>query len=301
MERVEHTGRLLAVNLNMTIDEAPGPQAERWRHLLRLLHIREPEGQPLDGYTMLQAIAFDRRNPNSIVSCLASARENARIVREQISSEMWEHINSLYLSIQPMTAYQVWDDDPFEFLAKIRYGTHLFEGISDSTMNHGEGWHFIQAGRFIERSVSLSALLAANHSLLEPDDTDFDLYPEWVGLLKSCTAFEAHCKIYSADLKPQSIAEFLLLDVDFPHAVAFAITRLQYALDSISEATGKRRSSANRLIGRLRALLGYTDIHEIMSGSLDATLADIQRRCADIHEAIHRTYFAYPIESVLSD
>jgi uncharacterized alpha-E superfamily protein len=303
LERAEHTSRLLAVNLNTMLDYSPARATQSWGRLLASLHVSPKPGQETNPYAITQLLTFEPSNQNSIVSCIASARENARHVREQISSEMWEQLNSIYLAVKRTNIDTIWREEPYIFLRFVRDGAHLFQGITDSTMNHGEGWHFIQAGRFIERANAKATLLDVHSGFLDPrnPEQNSDNYLELVSILKSCTAFEAYCKIYTADPQPDKITEYLLLNPQFPHSICFAIDQLEVALNAIAESTGKHKVvRTNRLVGRLRAALGFDQVDEIMANSLRDYLADIQRQCAQIHVAIHQTYIAYPIESALT-
>jgi uncharacterized alpha-E superfamily protein len=246
---------------------------------------------------------------------MTAARENARQVREQISSEMWEQLNQLFLQIKRAGVENTWQAQPHHFFRTVKDGAHLFQGITDSTLSHSEGWHFIQAGRFLERAGATAALLDAHVSELTYPPTRVGRDPgiemtvpgekvdylEMVGLLKSCTAFEAYCKVYTADLSPERIAEFLLLNSEFPRSVRFAAEMIQSALNAITEISGTRKTArANRLAGRLRASLSFSQIDEIMGSGLRPYLADIQRQCAQIHTAIYQQYVTYPIESALA-
>jgi uncharacterized alpha-E superfamily protein len=166
-------------------------------------------------------------------------------------------------------------------------------------MTHGEGWHFIQLGRYIERAAATATLLDVHYQTLKATQ-EAENYLEWVGLLKCCTAFEAYCKVYTADVRPERIAEFLLLNHEFPRSACFCAERIQHALEAISEATETTRSGrANRLAGRLRSTLSYSHIQEIMTSGLHAHLVEIQHQCAQIHTAIHETFISYPIDTAL--
>ncbi|MBZ0291673.1 MAG: alpha-E domain-containing protein [Anaerolineae bacterium] len=302
LERAEHTARLLTVHLNLALDQSPALAEQHWQRLLASLHITPPEDDPMTEYSITELVIFEQDNDNSIVHCIVSARENARHVREMISSEMWEQLNRLYLRVWNTGIDVIWNAEPYEFLRDVRDSIHLFDGITDSTMNHGEGWDFIQAGRYIERASTIARLLDVHSSLLVVPDIERDDYMEWVGLLKCCTAFEAYCKIYTADLEAKSIVEFLLLNDEFPHTIGFAISRLQVALDSVAEETDRRKAiRANRLVGKLRAALSFDSVEEIMAGGLHVYLADIQDQCMQVHNAIQQTYVSYPIELVLEN
>ena len=190
------------------------------------------------------------------------------------------------------------------FLSSIYEGVHLFQGVTDSTMGHGEGWQFIQVGRYIERASATASLLNLYHrefwgqSGNTPEGSE---YLEWIGLLRSCTAFEAYCKTYTADLNPDRILEFLLLNPEFPHAVRYSIDCLQTALDAIHGEGGKRRAAPlTRLAGRLQASLGFGQISEILSEDVGSYLQGILYQCRDIHEMIYQLYINYSIQTALA-
>jgi uncharacterized alpha-E superfamily protein len=241
-------------------------------------------------------------NPSSIVSCIAAARENLRHVREQCGSEMWEQLNRLYL--------KVWNNRPEEsflleshvFFRTVQEGAHLFQGITDSTMSHGEGWHFIQLGRYVERTNGLAGLIGTHFSrLANPSDLAVEGadYLEWVGLLKCCAAFEAYCKAYSAEMRPLRVAEFLLLNPEFPHSVRFSVENVHSALRLVSELTERKVAQPGRLAGRLRASLSFSPIEEIMADGAYLYLENVRRQCGEIHSAIQQIYFDYLVESEL--
>jgi uncharacterized alpha-E superfamily protein len=181
---------------------------------------------------------------------------------------------------------------------------HQFQGVTDSTMSHGEGWHFIQVGRFLERASATTMLLEAYHEDLwaQPDRTaEGNEYLEWMGLLRSATAFEAYCKVYTADLTPERILEFLLLDAEFPHSLRFSIDSLQDALDAIQLESGKRRADElHRIAGKLSASLSFASVDEILSGDVVAYLRKIQQQCNAIHSTIYHLYVDYSIQTALA-
>ncbi len=305
LERAEHTSRLIDVGLNLMLDQTAAAAERRWGRLLGSLHAPPQLVGSGDAYYITQAMTFDGENETSIVSCVASARENLRQVREQISSEMWEQLNRLYLQVRETRLDDIWNVSTHEFFRSVKEGAHLFQGITDATMNHGEGWQFMQVGRYMERAGATATLLDVYASeFMAPGGADAGgpkTYLDWVGLLKACTAFEAYCKVYTADLRPERIAEFLLLNADCPRSVRFAADVMQAAFQSIAEATGTRKSGrVNRLAGRLRASLGFGQIDEIIETGLHAYLNDVRRQCAQIHEVIVQTYVAYQVETALA-
>lgn len=238
LERAEHTARVLDVNLNQMLDQTPESANRRWERMLAGLRTYHA-ADTTDEHTITRDLTFDLANKSSIVGCIAAARENARQVREQISSEMWQQLNQLYLYVQRTSKSRAWRTQPHKFFQAVKEGAHLFQGITDSTMSHDEGWQFIQVGRSLERTGLLTNLLDVHFR--EADTLD---HLSWVGLLRSCTAFEAYCRVYTAELKPERIAEFLLLNAQFPHSVHFSVELLQVQLQSIAQITGMRGGGA---------------------------------------------------------
>ena len=233
-------------------------------------------------------------------------------MREQISTEQWHQLNSLYLHVtRPDMQGALYSqgqmtgtEQPTEFLQQVMEAVHQFQGVSDSTMSHGEGWQFIQVGRYIERASATAMLLEAYHEELwgHPDrPLEGNEYLDWMGLLRSATAFEAYCKVYTADLTPDRILEFLLLDEEFPHSLRFSIDSLQRALEAIQGDSSKSRAEPlRRLSGRLQASLNYTSVDEVMQQDVVAYLREIQVQCRAIHDTIYELYVDYSIQAALA-
>ena len=321
LERAEHTTRLLDVNLNLMLDESQASAERRWQRVLQALGTPKDITWQGDPYALVRTLSFDTDSKASILSLLIMARENSRHVREQISTEQWHRLNSLYLAVTLPGLYkkaepgtmQMEPEQPTEFLTQVMEAVHQFQGVSDSTMSHGEGWQFIQVGRFIERASATAALLEAYHADLwgegsaepspDPDPVrpEGNEYLDWMGLLRSATAFEAYCKVYTADLTPERILEFLLLDEDFPHSLRFSIDSLQHALDAIQRESGQTRADpVRRLAGRLQGSLSYSGVEEILEGDIVAYLRMIQVQCREIHNTIYELYIDYSIQTALA-
>ncbi len=300
LERTEHTARLIGVGLTQILDQTPQAIAPRWSRLLAALDVEPPATGLEDPQTITRLLTTDAANTASLVSCITLARENARQVREQISSEMWEQINQLYLRMRAATIEQIWHDEPVEFYQMVKERLHLIQGITDATVNHGEGWRFIQVGRYLERIWATTLLLEVFFQpYLNGDEGAIDSI-DWVVLLKSCTAFEAYCKVYTADVQAAQIAEFLLLNAESPRSIRFAADQLQDSLEQISQLAGGRHAGrAERLAGRLRAQLDYGQVDEIIAGDLPLFLRQIRQQCTATHEAIYQAYITYPIEQAL--
>jgi uncharacterized alpha-E superfamily protein len=304
LERAEHTARLLAVGLNLMLDQTSDSAGARWGRLLSALRTGLVFDDTADAYTITRELTFEQANAKAIVSCISRARENARQVRQEISSEMWEQLNRLYLRVKATTPEEIWQGEPIEFYQAIKEGAHLFQGITDATMTHGEGWYFIQVGRYLERAGATAALLDSHfRPFLSADSEEHATldFNDWVGLLKGCTAFEAYCKVYTADVQPTPVAEFLLLHGEFPHSIRFCATSIQRSLQEIARATSSKGAGrAERLAGRLKASLDYGQVDEILGGNMHYELENIQRQCAAIHSAIYQVYITYSVESAIA-
>ena len=312
LERAEHTTRLLDVNLNLMLDESAASAERRWERALLALGSPKDVRWTGDPYALTYELTFDTTHPGSILSCIIAARENSRHVREQISTEQWHRLNSLYLEVtRPEvqsgmraggTSFSA--ERQTEFLQKVMEAVHQFQGVTDSTMSHGEGWQFIQVGRYIERAAATAKLLEAYHEdlwKLPEQLPGGNEYLDWMGLLRSATAFEAYCKVYTADLSPEKILEFLLLDAEFPHSLRFSIDSLQCALEAIHTESGKQRTmQLGRLAGRLQASLSYSQVEDIMEQDVIAYLRSIQAQCAAIHKSIFELYVDYSIQTALA-
>src|SRR5579864_6518143 len=299
LERAEHTARVIQVQLNLMLERGAGTDNRDWLRLARSLGVESADDDSSPSEASVQSLLHDSSDRASIITSIMAARENARQVREQISSEMWEQLNRLFHEVRDSGGQNIWGAS--EFLHAIKEGAHLFQGITDSTMTHGEGWQFIQAGRLLERTAAVSSLVGEHFR--EVPSAQEDGYPqhlEWIGLLRSCTAFEAYCKAYTADLKPERIAEFLVLHPSFPHTIRFSADALETAMKQIGAEVSSRRSARiERIAGRMQATLAFGQIDEIMSDGLQAYLETVLRQCSQAHSALYQTYIAYPIEAAL--
>jgi uncharacterized alpha-E superfamily protein len=302
LERAEHTARMIDVDLQLRLDQSPEAGAGRWLRLLEASQVPAPEDGTIDAGTLTHVLTLDKTNSSSILSCVAAARENLRQVREQCSTEMWEQLNRLYLQVNSTTSSEAWLLHTHVFFRAMQEGSHLFQGVTDSTMSHGEGWQYIQLGRFVERTDALARLIGTHFGRLShPLDqaVESEEYLEWVGLLKSCAAFEAYCKTYTAEIRPLRVAEFLLLNPEFPHSVRFSVDRVHAALISIGELTERKAEQPVRLAGRLGATLSFSQIEEIMASGASAYVQSVRWQCAQAHTAIQQVYFDYSVESAL--
>jgi uncharacterized alpha-E superfamily protein len=297
LERAEHTARLLDVRLDLGLDRHRSADGWNFERLFAALRVAPLAHTPSSPGTLVDALIFDAANEASVLACVTAARENARQVREEISSDMWEQLNGLFLRLKQARSEGTWGSRPHYICRMAIEGLHLFAGVTDATMTHGEGWQYLQAGRYLERAGATAALvdlhfrdgsrLPANHT-------------EWVGLLRSCSALEAYCRCYTANLKPDLIAEFLLLNSEFPRSVRFSAACVESALRMIAQFAGRATGGrAERLAGRLHASLDYAQVDEILSEDPHGYFESVGRYCTQIHAAAYQSYVMYAIESAL--
>ncbi len=300
IERAEHTARLIAVKLESMIEQSPEDAQVSWSRIVAALSAEKFAPPTLDAFAVTQVLAFDRSNPSSLVVSLRNARDNARQVREQLSTEVWEHLNRLYLRLQPVTIDTIWVHQPARLFREALEELHALEGVTASTLSHGEGWYFLELGRYIERAQLIGRLLDPYFAAPGGSPAPVPKYFDWLVLLKFCTAFEPYCKAHTAALRAETIAEFLLFDAEFPHSVRFAVDRVCEALARVAPgAPPGRREGVERLAGRLKAAVDFGRIDELMSGQIAPFLAEVTRQCERIHESAYAAYIAYGAETVL--
>lgn len=304
LERAENTVRLLDVTMSLMLDTGETSAETRWQRMMDSLG--KQKGMDWDGdmESMARMLVFDSLNPVSVTFCVNGARENARQVREEISSEQWQRLNRLYHQMHSPHTQTQFRSNINDALASVVDGIHLFKGVSDTTMIHGQGWQFIRLGRYLERAYATATLLEVYQpELFQSHEVEHSGYQylELVGLLRCCTSFEAYCQVYTADLAPDRILEFLLLNRDFPHAIRYCVDGIRHAIESV-QRTGGRRAPDDlvAITGRLHAMLVYTTIKDILAGDTAAFLHSIREQCLHIHELIYRYYVQYSIQSALT-
>ncbi len=225
-------------------------------------------------------------------------------MREQISTEQWQRLNRMFHNVtmprNPANAEGYMPD----FIASVLDGIHLFQGVTDTTMSHGEGWQFIQVGRYIERASATASLIEVyNHDLqMSGPVEEHSEYLELVGLLRSCTAFEAYCKVYTADLSYDRILDFIVLDAEFPHSLRYSVDRLQEGLEAIYRDSGRQPADdLMRLTGRVKSSLSYIQISEMLEHDAGVYLRTIVRQCREIQDLIYQRYIHYSVQTALAD
>ncbi|CAN0480152.1 unnamed protein product, partial [Phaeothamnion confervicola] len=204
-------------------------------------------------------------------------------------------LNRLYLYVRDTKTRELYAVEPHHYYQKIKGASQLFQGITDSTMTHGHGWHFIQTGRYLERAGAIASLVSTNLlPLLEATDPS-EIYLGCLGILKSCTAWEAYCKVYSAELDPHHVMQFLLLSKEFPHSLHLCVDQLALAFRALAEGTGMTaRRGLEPVVGRLLADLRYTPIEEVgqLHGRPEAFLAAVRKTLGEAHSLLYRFYLS---------
>ncbi len=304
LERAEHTVRMLEVNFAMSLDPSATSEEVRWHRLIVAL------GHPVESFdgdsvALVRTLTHAESNKASVRTCIALARENARQVREEISSEQWLQLNRLYhLVTESQEAGEPAHAE--DYLSDVLDGLHLFQGVTDTTMSHGEGWQFIQMGRAVERATSIAALLSsyslgASHGTPHEGMVGSHQFLEWIGLLRCCTAFEAYCNVYTADLTEPQILEFLLLNKDFPHSLRYSVDRLREALLSLEQESGRLAPpELARVAGRLQSALQFVEIADVLQGGVGEFLNMVLIECKRVHTLLYRDYIHYSVQNALS-
>ncbi len=302
MERAENVARAIEVNSHMTLDQ-PGEEQTQWRPLLTIMGDEasfDARGSVASQEQVIQFLAFDRDNPNSVLSCLSAARENARAIRPTITSEMWEQINRMYLYARQAAADSTVLSAPHEFYTRMKSGSLLYQGLAEATMTHGEAWHFLRMGRTLERADKTTRLLDVKYFILLPSPDHVGLSVDdiqWGALLRSASAFEMYRQKYGIIL-PNNVVEFLLLDRQFPRAVLSCLTRAESSLRAITGTPeGSFRTAPGQRLGQLRSELAYARVDEILANGLHEYLDRCQCRLNEIGDSIQQTFFTLPVSA----
>jgi len=304
IERAENTARLLDVNLQLMLDfEGLDDEALTGHWLPIVTSSGEMERfnslyETADSASVTEFLTFNRDNPNSIISCINHARENARMVRDQISAEMWEVINGQFHKLQKLDTSHIWEQGPYEFYDSLKQDSLLFQGLTESTFTHEQGYKFMQAGKLLERADQTSRIIDIKYHMLLPDPSEIggtvDL-AQWMAVLRGCSAFEAYHHRYVDEVQPWNVAEFLILSPNFPRSIRFCVSTLDYHLRSITATSeGQFSNSAEQLSGKLRSELLYTTIDEIVNEGLHEYIDRFQQRIIQLNSQIHECYVYQP-------
>jgi len=298
VERTQHVAQLLDVHLLLWLDSGLAGDVEPNRYWRRFLILcAPPEGigqikEPLSAASVGDFVIAT--NPVvSILGSLSAAREHARGVRESISSEVWEQINTQYWHVRHASSGHYWHGNPHAFLQDVKTGVSLLDGLIDQTMLHDQGWRFLRFGSYFERAINTARLLDLKQQALtnlDGGEPSVDPLLHWAATLRCAWAFEAYRRYYAAAVEPARVAEFLLLNPHLPRSVNFAFKQ---ALAVVRELEGLQvgRSHAERWLGNLQARLEYATIDELMGEGLHNVLNDIRYRSLAVERGLYQQYF----------
>ncbi len=296
IERAENVARFISVNLNLLLD-MPTEEGKHWKPLVMTTgdhELFEKKDPQYSQEAVIRFLTFDREYHNSIVRCLAAARENGRSIREIISSEMWEHLNNFYLELSTKQSLRMALEDPHRFFKIIQMRSHLFTGLMDCTMSHGEAWNFARIGMMMERADKTSRILDVKYFMLLPQASLVNApidHIQWMAVLKSASAFEMFRKEHH-NITPHKVADFLIFDSQFPRSIRHCINKAKEYLHRITGTpSGASINLAEKRLGRIQADLEYTDIREVIEVGLHEYLDTMQIRINEVGAAIGQTFF----------
>ncbi len=304
LERAENIARFIHVTQSISLGDAHNPDGQ-WSSLIFANGDTKQYEELYRTYTrrnVLEFLIFNRQNPNSIMSSLLKARENARTIREVISVAMWESINRFYLRVRE--AEQHADEilkNPSQFLDRVKRSSHQMIGAMEATMSHGEAWNFAQMGRLLERADMTSRILDVKYFILLPKASQvgstYDIV-QWSALLESSSALLMYRKVYGR-IEPKNVAEFLLLDRHFPRSVRYCIATTRASLHSIIQDSqhvmahqpASEQNDPEYLLAQVDQQLSDLSIEDVIRQGLHQFVDDIQTKVSDIGQAIYHAYF----------
>ena len=304
LERADNVARFIDVNEQLTLD-LHDTISEQWAPLVYTTgdHAAffERYGQATRE-NVVRFLTFDKENPNSILVCVERARDNARAVREIISTAMWEQINRFYHLMRD-AARSTGADVVRQAIEQVKLNGHLIQGITDTTISHGESWHFARLGQLLERADKTSRILDVKYYVLLPDPKDvgtpLDIV-QWSALLKSASALEVYRKT-KGRIAPARVAEFMVLDREFPRSIRYCLVRAEESLRSVTGTPpGTFGNRAEQRLGRLRAALDYTSMEDIVEQGMHEFIDQFQTDLNRVGDAIHDVFFAPPRQSTSS-
>jgi len=297
IERAENVARFVDVNQYLTLD-LPVDDELQWNPMLEVTGDRDAfhaRYSASDRESVIRFLVFDGENPNSILSSLRFARDNARSVREVISSELWRQINRMYHMVRHAADSGKVYEDPHQFLDEVKEGCHQVTGVTEATMSHDEAWHFVRLGRMLERADKTSRILDVKYFLLLPSvdyiGTPYDKI-QWAAVLKSASALEMYRKTHRR-IDPKQIGHFLIFDNQFPRSIRYCLEAASMSLHAISGSPlASFENKAERRLGRLCADIDFSDIDEVSDIGMHQYLDGIQVKLNQIGDAIFETYFS---------
>ena len=296
-ERAENTARMLNVNYETSLLPQSASEAEAgWQGLLSISELL-PSYTALHGEvnprSVMEFMVSDEDNPSSIISCLRAARENARAVRGTLTTEVWETQNQTWLEVNRMLKAGEFQRDPGKFFEWVKFRSHLSRGVTLGTMLMDEALHFMRLGTFLERADNTARLVDVKFHAVDNDfmgsaekDQEFDFY-HWSAILRSVSGFEIYRKVYRDVIKPERVAELLILRPDMPRSLHASLNEVVANLRLVA---GDQTSDTLRHAGRLRADLQFSRIDEILATGLHAFLTQFLDRVNTLGGRISRDF-----------
>ena len=287
LERAENLARLVEVNRYDALDINQG---DIW---YALLYATSMENAYIDsGQKDAGAfVTFSEENPDSIRQCIAQSRENARMVRDQISEEIWRELNRFYLFISSDRAEKLWRNQPDELYRKTIEFCMLLSGLINTTVLHDDGWHFMQIGRCLERADKTTRVLDMLAFQGEPNRAKL------VSALKSCSAFNAFQVEFNSGITLKNAVSFLLFSKSFPRSVRFCLQQLDQHLHSVSGTkTGSFSNEAERITGSTLAQLNFSNITDVISSGYNEYFNSLQKQFNNIGQQFFELYILLPLE-----
>jgi uncharacterized alpha-E superfamily protein len=299
VERAEDTARLLDITYHGLLEATPYEARRAWGDLLAVLSL-EGAFPAADGELTSAAVSrflvHDAENPGSIVSSVFRARENVRSLREQVSTELWEAINSFHLELQGRDLQADLDQQPYFLYGLVKRRCQMLSGVAEVTMPRDDGWRFLRIGWMLERAEMTCRLLDVRYGRVPVSSS---AHHHWIGTLKSASALEAYRKAHHSVLDPSAVLEFLLLSRTFPRSLLFCLRRVEQDLARLGDG-GDRLSRPERLLGRIRADLEFADLHEVVADDLHGFLERLQMGVRQVAEAVALQSFRNSEEVLLT-
>jgi len=303
-ERAENTARMLDVNHQTSLLPQPAQFLEQsWKKLLTISKLEESflsKHDVINRENVLDFMIYETSNPSSIVSCLFAARENARVIRGRITSEVWETQNTTWLELQRILEARH-QTDPSRLLEWVKHRCHLFRGVMHGTMLKNEAFYFIRVGTLLERADNTARILenkyedqAAIQALENNADNNFFDFYHWASLLRSVSAFEIYRQIYSDQVTPKQVAQLLIFNKQMPRSLVCCINEL---ISLISEVKNQKSKEIERLLGKLKASLDYSDIDEVFEQGLEEFIETFLERINHIADEFSSAYLV-PLATV---
>ena len=293
LERAECTARILDINETYARDDVQGPD---WGQVLKLFddtaRFKQSHDEQADARAVLNFYVLDRDNPNSILSSITAARENARSVRHLISTEMWTHLNIVHGRMAALTQRDIWLSHLSATARQIIADCQTFEGIAEGTLLRSEPWCFYSLGKFIERADQSTRILDMGYDQLSIKKGDAVAFVHWNVLLRSVCGYHAYRQRHPGTSSPRDIAAFLLYDDEFPRSVSLCVNRMSQVLRDLERRHGARRDTTLETARRaLEFALETGPARELTERRLHAYIDQIQRELAALSTAIEANYF----------